>query len=423
MRNKTKCMAMLIVLAFSLGLAASCSRNTAGDLNASSVSNSDAVQSSSATPTPSPIPTPTPEPRLVQMVIYYDPFVIGPKYDKDYDCSDDRKSEEKYVYMERYDAQGNVVYTSIYDPERTNLNPKPAYTTNEYEFSDDGKLIAKKYIFRNDEEYNSTYEYDEKDRLITETEVYEKNDSDYTYVHTTTISYEYDERNQLVKKSLVGIEEITTPTNEHVEMTDALEDTTYEYDEEGRVIKETHNATECRDDERVLTDNWESVSTYDDRGLLIEEKKYYNGELQGTNTYQYNDDGFLIEDIIQPGIQNFVHTYYEYSGDLLIKTTSDRYGRYYEGGKYQMDPLIHVYEYNEQGDILTETISGEGNSHDEGLDLYTLEYNVYTYNEDGLLESRQSYYAQTAYPDLTVEDLQNDDFFSNGKRLYKYYYE
>ena len=392
MRDKMKAFSLFLVFTFLSGMTASCSRQNATDLGDASQSDNGTTYSAAptSTPSPAPSPTPTPVPHLAKMVEYYDPSVIGPKTDGN---NADRKSEDKYLYLECYDEYGNVIYTSEYYPEVHEMYTKSTYVNEEFEYSDDGKLI--KEIYQHEEVATTTYDYDDQDRLVKETILIEGKDASYSYTYTVETSYDCDESGRVVKKSTVEMEE--------GEYLVSSSEESYTYDENGFLETETGHYTRQYYGEDgafyVEDETWENRYTYDDSGRLIEENKVY--------PYDHMD------------------TYYEYEGDLLVKTTQERYGTYADiGGEYKADPVIHIYEYNDLGNVIYETIINKDGviAPWDGVHWYSLEYLIYSYNEDDLLESIQSYWTQTDIPDLTVEDIMNEDCI-NGKKLYKYYYE
>ena len=426
MRDKMKAFSLFLVFTFLSGMTASCSRQNATDLGDASQSDNGTTYSAAPTSTPSPAPSPTPTsvPHLAKMVEYYDPSVIGPKTDGN---NADRKSEDKYLYLECYDEYGNVIYTSEYYPEVHEMYTKSTYVNEEFEYSDDGKLI--KEINQHEQVVTTTYDYDDQDRLVKETNVIEDKGASYPYTYILETSYDCDESGRVVKKSTVKMEE-----GEY--LVSSFEES-YTYDENGFLETETsHYTTQYYGEDGafyVEDETWENRYTYDDQGNLIGEKKHSDGRYDEDNTYKYDDSGRLIEEktahrIIEGNkVYPYDHmdTYYEYEGDLLVKTTLERYGTYADiGGEYKADPVIHIYEYNDLGNVIYETIINKDGVIDpwEGVHWYSLEYLIYSYNEDDLLESIQSYWTQTDIPDLTVEDIMNEDCI-NGKKLYKYYYE
>ena len=171
--------------------------------------------------------------------------------------------------------------------------------------------------------------------------------------------------------------------------------TTYEYDEQGNLLKETqHNEK----DETLTTYH---LYTYDEKGLLVTDSSYDNkGELSYETVYSYDDAGWLISEKVTRFYKDpdsVVEKVMEYNED---HTQGTRYSyqdgvknSWYEEETYDADGKItklnrrnedgtwgssRDYFYDDQGRVIRE----EYNTSSETQADYDV---IYTYDENGLL--------------------------------------
>lgn len=225
-----------------------------------------------------------------------------------------------------YDAEGNETYCTKYTyenglfvRERNYLNGRGT-DMKVYTYNENGLVTQEKYTF--DEVpsagWTNTYEYDEQGRVIRRYTAYDS-DKPAEEVHT-----EYDESGRISRE----------------ESKDSV--TIYNYGENGSytVLTEYKNEATVTRLERIT----------DERGNMIRERHYRNGELTRDHVYEYNEKDQKIKNYLCPtdgsaSMSNVIEYDYDERGNLIRTTiTSDE------------DDIttVHSYEYNEYGEMTKE---------------------------------------------------------------------
>lgn len=229
---------------------------------------------------------------------------------------------------------------------------------SEQEQQAEGELVCvvKKSFYVNDDEtyeadyplYFWKYYYNEDGSLVREEE-YSYQFEKYQAVQNYT-DYEYDENGRCVREY-----------SEHNEDGSTYE-VCYEYDavgnQTGKVIyKNGENVFECR-------------SEYDDRGSVIAyyEPDRYGDGLDHTTEYEYNDDGTVRSETSYDAKGNlYYHGEHTYDANgLKVRSDVTSWGEYRGYWEYIYDDrgvLLEVHRYNEYG-----------NENDEDRELYYTEY-------------------------------------------------
>ena len=377
MRFNTKKLGLFLAFSIAAGVFTSCSFGTSEkDSNSSQTENIVSVSTeSSSNPAPISTPTPTPEPYLAKAVAYFDPLVVGPNNSSQLDYFD-RKSEDLPVILEEYDEHGNMIHREeaqrIYSPPA----PYTGYNVDDYIYDDAGHCISHskswKTLQKTEDISITVYEYDEKGHLIhEETTSYVSNDSEI-------IEYFYD-KGQLLRE----------------ERTSITKESGYE-----------------------VSVSYYTTYTYDDQGLLIEKTEYeskYSGELLVESyNYEYDSNGLMTKEEHLTVYNELIHTKMDYTDDgMLAKETCDRANVNF--------PVDYIYEYNDKSLVCTKTILNEKASNGPDGKFYSIEHQIYSYNEENMLESIQYYY-YWGPSSRNVEDIITEEF-ADGVLLYKYYYE
>lgn len=215
-------------------------------------------------------------------------------------------------------------------------NPGIVYV---YEYDENGKLFTKKRVDVKDNHLISgtKYDYDEKGRLLTETYIY--NDGTYGDVDDR---YFYDEQGRLIKSGELNSQGISVGCSESVAYYE------YTYDENDRLIAKVGYDGFGRVHER-------NAYEYDAKGLLC--KGEYQGDRNSwTRTYEYDENGRLIK-ATEPLKNQFgeernldeVHDYAYDTGGLLIEVNALCYDFLHSGDECY--DWIDKYEYDENGNM------------------------------------------------------------------------
>lgn len=213
--------------------------------------------------------------------------------------------EDQTVTYE-YDADGNVSYESYHDykpagmyqtngtPEQT-LNDKGQVITVTYKSSDgkvnniinytyneDGTVATEEYKSANGDAYTIAYTYDENGKKLQATGV-----PFNTYgERTMTVAYQYDEAGRLVKE--VGVEDNTDYWNyERIRE--------YTYNDAGQLINETRYTNCYQEDKFYKKENVKVWSyQYDDNGLMIQSTFDDQGTFNKDGEYDYGGSDYVI---------------------------------------------------------------------------------------------------------------------------------
>lgn len=234
-----------------------------------------------------------------------------------------------------YDAEGNEVSRTKYTYDGNGwLLEERRYT--------DGKGFSRK-----------VYTYNADGYVIQEKHIFDGADS-----AGWTTTYEYDEEGRVILKR--DIYDSDKPT----------EETRTEYDEQGRILRressdsvttytygENNSYTALTELKNEDTVNRLEV-TLDQNGTPLRKRNYRNGELTNELVVEYNEDGQRIKDYscITYGSTSLSDvTYYDYDeiGNLIRIT--------YANDKDQIDGF-DSYEYNEYGECIKEELwDADGN--------------------------------------------------------------
>ncbi len=182
--------------------------------------------------------------------------------------------EVQNVYYHNFDDKGNL--TSV-----VNYQWRPAYSdwslsdSIAYEYDDKGYCIVE--VGGRD---TYKYTYDENGNIISEHVL--TNDGEYTNL------YSYDEMNRVIQKTY-------TKSSSQYYITD------YEYDEMGNLIKKTSTGYSNKDSIGHPNEDKITLYTLDDVGLVVSSttvQKYYVFDWEKTTntTYIYDENGRLIQE-------------------------------------------------------------------------------------------------------------------------------
>ena len=193
----------------------------------------------------------------------------------------------------------------------------------------------------------------------------------------------YDGRDQLLSQTTYEYDEKGRPVREMIyDQDDLVRELRYTYDEEGHILTqeeigpkgqilrgeesiydEQGNRTYYKvTEEKGKVTEFSNEYTYDEQGRMLTCAYYYNGTKNGTEVYTYDDQGRLIR--MEDGDHFFE---YEYEGDLLAQI-------------YEEDGLgwYTTFSYDEEGRlVLQERLFA--------LDRSLVEALRYTYDTDGRL--------------------------------------
>ncbi len=218
--------------------------------------------------------------------------------------------------------------------------------------------------------------------------------------------YEYDSRGNLLKKiSYSDGEEFNRweykydSSNHKIECSyyyksQKQDRHKYEYDRSGNLIKQIQ--IYCRNDEEKET--YSETFQYDEDGILIEEVLYYLGEESQRTYHTYNNKGALIKEDYEPG--GYAEYTYDSMGNLLERIECSQDGkayarlvltydsnanlideiRYFDSTTYEsIDSFVHwQYEYDKSGNQVKITYDGYGDR------IWCTEY---TYSKEGYPET------------------------------------
>jgi len=262
------------------------------------------------TASPTPYPTLAPTPVFTKMVAYRDP-----EYPDDFDSFENKlTSEENPHELEIYDKKGNILQHDFY--------MGPMMTTDTFEYDENGLLKSKfSHTPQNgipDYDVSYTYEYDEKGRLVKETSdssMGEEVNSSFWNV------YIYNDDGQMIEEQWW----------DNYEGKDAMSTRiTYEYDDQGKCIIE-HREEFCieddgsRDKENTLR-LVQDVKYIYKSGKLVQENVYDElGELRSSTKYEYDDKGRMVKETEGMYDNSNPYIVYEYDDQgLLISKTQYR---------------------------------------------------------------------------------------------------
>jgi hypothetical protein len=186
------------------------------------------------------------------------------------------------------------------------------------------------------------------------------------------------------------------------DLSEALHIREVQYDEKGRVIRETEFTEDNEAGEMFLR-------TYDDKGNLVEMQHYYEGALSEKTRYEYNNDGLVSSEILEYADGGKLHTQYTYDDqkNVIEKKVTDDEGVLdtLEVHKYDGKKLIEMIKYDDENnlkesrkltyrsdapDVLQEEVTYDA---DTDVELRTVyldnEAGTITYNKEGKVHTRQ----------------------------------
>jgi len=221
---------------------------------------------------------------------------------KETDLTSSREIEEQRVY--EYDDEGNLVRESeldkygttefVYDKHGNPLtvtaydkNGEWRYTQQysyEYEYYSDGTLSHERQYLLHEDFDGGRHLVSKIDYNQDGNPVYSETNGDFSSVTT----YEYDENGRLIKK--FGDSSFSTGDTSTIE---------YEYDANGNVSAENHTNTIGESGATTDRLKFKIVYEYDQYGNLTKETDYdENGDLHNTQTYEYKyGEGGVIETV------------------------------------------------------------------------------------------------------------------------------
>lgn len=235
-------------------------------------------------------------------------------------------------------------------------------------------------------EYMTEYTYDENHNLKEET-IYSLNGDVSGFT-----TYIYNENGKLIQKDIYNgtrtplesfiydgngncTKEIHYPRQESY-IIYGYEEIIREYDENNRLIKEK------QEDANVTGSSATKVFTYDENGYCIGALETYIGlpEIihgkEVITTIQYNEQGDIINETLTGEEYTILHNYsyqYDEAGKIIQKT----YAYNHSHGSFKN--VVYEYEYNSNGQLIKETILHSSGDSEEDR-LYE-----YVYDEDGYL--------------------------------------
>ncbi len=197
----------------------------------------------------------------------------------------------------RYNEDGVVVYSDyfIYDDEDrvireelwdTTNNPRGLYITSTY--GPNGLTRQESGVFEQQPDHYHVFEYDDQGRIILDTEYSVEFDTSYWYCE-----YVYEDDGTYT----------THVTSFDVYRQEMIDDGNYNrYSADGVLLEEYWNARSQLE-----------VYNYDDNGVLLTVEKYYGSTLNHTTTYEYDDQGRLVRDYTEfPGHDPYEENIYTY---------------------------------------------------------------------------------------------------------------
>lgn len=197
----------------------------------------------------------------------------------------------------------SFTFNADMEPVYLGESPIPEKTLFKYIYNSEGKLISKTRTTESDPEHDVIkYEYDENGYCISEEHLLDE----------TKIIKEYNEKGLLSK--ITGIPGDTVVNFNYNEKGELIETESifeyyserriFEYDENGRTVKNINNSSE-------------TVFEYNDNGDMIHSKTIITDEekrkfLSDIETFmKYDDEGYLVEEITDSGKITYEYEFYE----------------------------------------------------------------------------------------------------------------
>jgi len=169
------------------------------------------------------------------------------------------------------------------------------YSRNVLEYNENGDLVKYSNCIMGYVQYYLTYEYDASPLPVKST-YYDRDDKPFF-----DTLYDYDESGNLIRKTM----EYYSGGSETIE---------YQYDGSGRLTK------------YIVNDRTQEKYEYDESGRLTTHTHYSSGSYARFTTYkyEYNEAGQVIKKETHHSVDSLeTYTAFEYSGDALIRATSN----------------------------------------------------------------------------------------------------
>lgn len=280
----------------------------------------------------------------------------------------------KYIYY--YDDSGQLsreetytprasLITNFYTPDEK-VYDDDVMTVNATVYSDGGRIVKK---------ITESYSGDECVSSSTYVSFYDSNGTAFY-----TFSYDQDAKISYKDERPVSVQYADTDKSNK----------TFTYDDQERLINVdsgSNRRTFGYDDQgKILSDlgttdsnTYNYIYSYDDRGRLIYETRYNNGEPEWETVYDYDDSGNLILQEFTESWYNEVHEWVYDSNGKLIEDNLQAYRNDHEiTYSYDMEGNLHKEKYVDSGkeSEMTYTYDTFGNTvYEEEItfDMYTQE--------------------------------------------------
>ena len=256
----------------------------------------------------------------------------------EYDEKGNRIREEypNYTHIYEYDSRGNCVLekTDYVNPEQTDREDKITYT-----YDADGKIVTSVEINSAGKETQTRYFYYPNGNVMMKMSVSDRGTVNYNfrpYNPKDMLAWSYG------MSEAAGMDYTSEKDAEGriVKVTSTGMNTTFAYDEQGRLSEETNYAGK------------KNVYEYDAQGRLV---KCSRDSGYAVRTYTYDDKGHLVkeENVTTSGNRNTTIREYNEAG-MVIKMTEERYypaSELYPEGQTSTETVDITYVENSQCQI------------------------------------------------------------------------
>lgn len=256
----------------------------------------------------------------------------------EYDEKGNRIREEypNYTHVYEYDSHGNCVSekTDYVNPEQTDREDKITYT-----YDADGKIVTSVEINSAGKETQTRYFYYPNGNVMMKMSISDRGTVNYNF-------HPYNPKDMLAwsygMSEAAGMDYTSEKDAEGriVKVTSTGMNTTFTYDEQGRLSEETNYAGK------------KNVYEYDVQGRLVKCSRDSGYEVR---TYTYDDKGHLVkeENVTTSGNRNTTIREYNEAG-MVIKMTEERYypaSELYPEGQTSTETVDITYVENSQCQI------------------------------------------------------------------------
>lgn len=259
----------------------------------------------------------------------------------DADYSDEKSLDELRKDIEEHSENTEPAKTEeepkseAYEVVRTQFfNNSETYSETGLWFDENGNMI-KNVLTWGDAIITHEYKYDEDGNLIEE-----KRDDMGGFYRITTYEYDFDGNGNLTEKRVYeNTDNYYSDSNSNAESYCVY---TYEYDNDGRLIKEICDNPESEWNASVI------IYTYDSQGRLSAEEHVNIGY-----TVSYKYDGDLLVEMTSSSDESTYTTVYTYDdkGNLIKEEYVDAFGdRHFTIYEYDKDGNVIAKEWNEFGE-------------------------------------------------------------------------